>query len=49
MFPGGLTPTGMRRAIGYIRGLRFHHAYNELFGEPNTYTTIFVYVFSKSA
>ena len=47
--PGGLTLTGIRRTIGHVRGLHFHHAWNELFGEPNTYTTIFVYVFSKSS
>lgn len=47
MFPGGLTLMGIRRALGYLRGLHFIHAYNELFGEPNTYTTIFVYVFTK--
>lgn len=47
MAPGKMTLGGVRRALGYARGLHLRHVYHELFGEPNTYTTIFVYVFSK--
>lgn len=46
MTPGRFSKIGFRRAIAHALGMRLRHAYNELFGEPNTYTTIFVYGFS---
>lgn len=48
MAPGRLTLSGLKRSVGYALRLNFRHIFNELFGEPNTYTTIFVYAFSKS-
>jgi hypothetical protein len=45
--PGGFTAVGLKRSLSNLLSLNFRHAYNELFGESNTYTTIFVYVFTK--
>lgn len=45
--PGKLSAIGINRSLSNVLNLSFRHAFNELFGEPNTYTTIFVYVFSK--
>jgi hypothetical protein len=45
--PGGFSAIGIKRSLSNVMSLSFQHAFNELFGEPNTYTTIFVYVFSK--
>lgn len=45
--PGGFSVIGIKRSLSNVLSLSFRHAFNELFGEPNTYSTIFVYVFSK--
>ena len=45
--PGGFTAVGLKRSLSNLLSLKIRHAYNELFGESNTYTTIFVYVFAK--
>jgi len=47
MAPGRFSTIGIKRALVDLAGMRWRHAFNELFGEPNTYTTIFVYAFSK--
>lgn len=47
MAPGRFSILGMKRALLNLAALRWRHALNELFGEPNTYTTIFVYAFYK--
>ena len=47
MVPGRFHIVGLKRALVSLFGMRFRHALNELFGEANTYTTIFVYAFSK--
>ena len=47
MVPGHFSTIGIKRALVNLAGMRWRHAFNELFGEPNTYTTIFVYAFSK--
>lgn len=49
MAPGGLSKSGILRSIALTTKLRFLHILNELFGEPNSYTTIFVYAFSKKS
>lgn len=46
MAPGRFSATGIKRALAFAARLQWRHAFNELFGEPNTYTTIFVYAFS---
>lgn len=48
MVPGRLGMAGIKRAVGYALGMQFRHVFNEIFGEPNTYTTIFVYAFAKA-
>lgn len=48
MSPGRLSVEGIRRFLRYSLAMRFRHAWEELFGEPNTYTTIFVFVFGGS-
>lgn len=48
MAPSRFSMIGIKRMLANLVRLRFRHAYNELFGKPNTYTTIFVYAFTKS-
>lgn len=49
MAPGCFSMIGIKRTLVSLASMRWRHAFNELFGEPNTYTTIFVYAFSKQA